>query len=101
MRRSNWRWVQSGGSESTIAWKSSASGTTDRLRQRLENQEDVEGDDQPGDERGDDRRDAQVDEVAHHLAVARQLDERHECERDPEREHDLREHERACRVEPD
>jgi hypothetical protein len=60
-----------------------------------EEQEDVE----PGDDRGDRPRDngrqAAVDEVAHHVAARREPDERDERERDPEREHDLRDHERS------
>ena len=63
--------------------------------EHLDQQEDVEGDDHAGDRAGGNGRDLAVDESAHHVAARREPDERDQRERDPEREHDLREHERS------
>ena len=61
----------------------------------------VQGDDQGGHRRGDGRRRRPVDERAHHVAAAGEEHQRHERERDPERQHDLRDDQGARRVEPD
>src|SRR3954454_21075993 len=104
MRRSRVRSVQSSGSDATISSKVSASAIAlaaypARLaEQRLVEQEPVQRDDQRGDDRGDQRRDAAVDERPHDVGAAREQDERHERERDPERQDDLADYERPRRV---
>ena len=61
----------------------------------------VQADDDRGDDARRDRRRVPVDELAHHVAAAREQDHRDERERDPEREHDLRDDERVRRREPE
>ena len=63
--------------------------------ENLREQEDVQADDQGGDEGSDDSGDPPVDERPHHVAAGGEPDERDQRERDPEREHDLRDHERS------
>jgi hypothetical protein len=63
--------------------------------ENLREQEEIQTDDDDGDERGADRGDPPVDEGTHHVTARREPDEGDQRERDPEREHDLRDHERS------
>src|SRR3954471_7749688 len=101
IRSSSSRSVQSSLRESTMAWKSSASTDRKLPEERAVQQEQVQRDDEPGHEGGEDRRRAPVDQPVHDVAPAGEQDERHERERNPEAQHDLRDHQRARRVEPD
>jgi hypothetical protein len=62
--------------------------------ENLREQEDIQADDDDGDERSGERGDPPVDERPHHVTARREPDEGDQRERDSEREHDLREHER-------
>jgi hypothetical protein len=55
----------------------------------LPQEKEVERDDQGGDRPRNNRRHAAVDQRPHQVAAGREPDERHERERDPERQHDL------------
>src|SRR5215211_3442416 len=100
MRMSSSSWLQSGGSESTTAWKSSASamarGTL--AREGLGQQEQVERDDQRGHDAGGERGRTSVAEAAHDVLAPGQQHQRHQRERDAERQHDLADHERVAGV---
>ena len=70
------------------------------LEQCLLEQEDVQADDHRRDRGRHDRRRPPVDERAHQLAVAAEPEQRDQRERDPERERDLAQHQRARGVDP-
>src|SRR3954452_10170335 len=100
--------VQSAGSESSSSWKSSASTPTSvyagswfSAEEDLLEQEQVERDDQGGQDAGERGEPGGVGHRPHHLALAGDQQQRDQCERDPEREHDLAGHQGVRRVEPE
>src|SRR5437867_2598988 len=122
IRRSTTTSVQSSGSESMIDWKSPASAIAQQRllaeqgrpgrgggeaehaagsEEELPEQEHVEGDYEACEEPGEGREPARVNEAAHDAAPAGEEDQRHQRERDPEREDDLADDQRVGRVDAD